>query len=191
MRKNLREIAKAAEAQKNAPENALFMQAAPANQPAADTAPEEAPAADVAPADVASPLAIVRDEAPEKPLFVPLLTAAPEPAPAPAPVPTPPAPAVVPAPAPRSLDDLLNLVNQAKSVTDRLKAYRATGEKLSSFVLSREGFTDRLTIKDGSGLEWGTNKSSIIQKVVELLRADLSAAIEASETELRSLLPAA
>ena len=200
MRKNLKALAQAAQAQQNTSPSALFMQAAPANQPAEAPAPEAAEQEATAPAEEApeaSPLTINRDEAPaEKPLFVPLLDTTPAPVvvptPAPAAVVVPaPAPAPVIVPAPRSLDDLLNLVNQAKSVTDRLKAYRATGEKLSSFVLSREGFTDRLTIKDGSGLEWSTTKSSIIQKVVELLRTDLSTAIETAEVELRHMLPAA
>jgi hypothetical protein len=174
----------AAKVQATAPENALFMRVAPAEtteaqpeQPEQPEQPAPAPVAEVeqpAPAPAPAPVAEVEQPAPlvvatpARVDFVPMLT-----------------------PAPRSLEELLDLVRKAKSVTERLTAYKATGEKLSGFELAREGYTDRLTIKDGSGLEWSTSKSSIIQKVLDVLRTDLSAAIETTEAELRQLLPTA
>jgi hypothetical protein len=169
----------AAKVQQSAPESALFMRVVPAEtteqQPEQPATPEAAPAAEVEqPAPAPAPVAEVEQPAPlvvatpARVDFVPMLT-----------------------PAPRSLEELLDLVRKAKSVTERLTAYKATGEKLSGFELAREGYTDRLTIKDGSGLEWSTSKSSIIQKVLDVLRTDLSAAIETTEAELRQLLPTA
>ncbi len=176
MRKGIntpKNIATAPKAEQTALEIAPAMRIMPADEqpaPAAqEAAPEPAPAPTPAEVEQPSPLAIVPSVAPARVAdFVPMV-----------------------APAPRSLDELLDLVRKAKSVTERLTAYKATGEKLSGFELAREGYTDRLTIKDGSGLEWSTSKSSIIQKVLDVLRNDLSAAIETTEAELRSLLPAA
>lgn len=181
MRKGIttpKNLATAPKAEQTALEIAPAMRILPADeQPAAQ---DVAPAAEV---PQPAPVAEVEQPAP--------VAEVPQPAPLVAATPARPDFVFVPQPAPRSLDELLDLVRKAKSVTERLTAYKATGEKLSGFELAREGYTDRLTIKDGAGLEWSTSKSSIIQKVLDVLRGDLSTAIETTEAELRSLLPAA
>jgi hypothetical protein len=163
--------ATASKAEQTAPESAPLMHVNPAEaaaeQPAQDAAPEAAPAAEV---EQPSPLTLATD-APEQPApaFIPLLEARPL----------------------RTMDELLELVAQGKGLTDRLTGLRSTNEKLSSFTVGREGFTDRLTLRDGNGLEWNTTQGVVIQKVLNVLRAELRDAINTTESELRQLLPAA
>jgi hypothetical protein len=165
--------ATASKAEQTAAESAPIMHLAateaPAEQPAQDAAPE-------APAEQPSPLTVATDAAPTE-----------QPAPA-----EPSAPLFLIEPRPlRSMDELLELVSQGKGLTDRLTGLRTTSEKLSSFTVGREGFTDRLTLRDGDGRKWNTTQSLVIQKVLNVLRGELREAINTTEAELRELLPAA
>lgn len=163
----------APKAEQTAAESAPIMHLAATEQPAQDTAAEVAPAAEV---EQASPLTVATDAAPaEQPAqaehSAPLFLIEPRPL--------------------RSMDELLELVSQGKGLTDRLTGLRTTSEKLSSFTVGREGFTDRLTLRDGDGREWNTTQSVVIQKVLNVLRGELREAINTTEAELRELLPAA
>ncbi|MGI4870435.1 MAG: hypothetical protein ACRYFX_04565 [Janthinobacterium lividum] len=177
MRKSIKTLKAAAQAEQNTPAAAAIMTVAPINQDAAQ--PTDQAAAPVDEAEQPSPLSVATDQpthqepapAAEKPaaLFTPLL--APQ--------------------APRPMDELLEIVSKAKSTTDRLNGLKTTSEKLSGFSVGREGFTDRLTLRDGDGNEWNTTQSVIIQEVLSLVRDRLRTAIGGTEAELRQLLQAA
>lgn len=103
------------------------------------------------------------------------------------------APAEQPAavvPAPLSLDDVMEKVNRIKSVSERLTQHRATGETLAAFQIGTSGFQDTLTLRDGAGKEWRTNRTPAIQMVLDLLRGELRNITTATEAELRELLAA-
>ena len=167
----------AAKTEQGIPETAAVMHVAtndaPAEQPAhQDDAPEVE-------AEQPSPLTV----APEQPATQEAAPVATQPAPAFTPL-------LVPQ-VPRPLDEILQIVGKAKSLTDRLTGLKATSEKLGSFEIGSEGFTDRLTLRDGNGQEWNTTQSVVIQKVLDVLRGELRGSINATEAELRELLPAA
>ncbi len=107
-----------------------------------------------------------------------------------APVAPAPAPVVVP-PYLQPLNQIQEQIRQMKLVSDRLDFLQKTSIELSEFTLGRTGLTDSLQIQDGTGKVWKTNKSETIQKVLDLLRAELGVRIGDSEQELRAFLTAA
>lgn len=98
--------------------------------------------------------------------------------------------AAAPAPSPATLEELTERVNKIKAIADRLTNHRHTGEQLAAFQLGTSGFQDTLTLRDGTGREWKTNRTPAIQLVLDMLRGELRTITAATEAELRELLSA-
>lgn len=96
----------------------------------------------------------------------------------------------VEAPAPLTLDAVFERVNRIKAVSERLTQHRNTGNELAGFQLGTSGFQDTLTLRDGTGKEWKTNRTPAIQLVLDMLRGELRTVTTATEAELRELLAA-
>ncbi|MBC6698076.1 hypothetical protein [Hymenobacter sp. BT190] len=86
--------------------------------------------------------------------------------------------------------ELLQRTRDLEAIATKLVFFQSTAAQLGEFRLGAPGFTDKLTIRTGTGQEWSSSKSGIIQKVLDLLRAELATHTEAAESELRSMMAA-
>lgn len=91
---------------------------------------------------------------------------------------------VLEVPKKRSISEVMKLVQSKYSVFEKLEILNQTEKNLDSFNFGKDNLRDQLQILDGEGNKFQTFNTQIIEKVIQVLKAEIEAKRISTELEL-------
>lgn len=91
---------------------------------------------------------------------------------------------VIEEPKAKTLPEVMKLVQTKFAVLEKLEVLNQTEKNLDSFNLGKDNMRDQLQITDGEGNKFQTFNSSIIEKVIEVLKSEIADKRTRTEFEL-------
>lgn len=84
----------------------------------------------------------------------------------------------------KTIFEVMKFVQNKYTILEKLEVLNQTEKSLDSFNLGKDGFRDNLQITDGEGNKFNTSNTQVIERVIEVIKAEISLKREAVELEL-------